>query len=123
MLEQADLVAFVAATDLARARAFYEGTLGLHVEGQDGFACIVDANGTTVRITLVDHAVVAPYTVLGWAVPDIEAMADQLAGRGVRFSRFEGMGQDERGIWTAPDGTRVAWFSDPDGHLLSISQH
>jgi predicted enzyme related to lactoylglutathione lyase len=65
----------------------------------------------------------APYTVLGWTVADIEAAVDELAGRGVTFNRYDGMGQDDRGIWTAPGGARIAWFKDPDGNTLSVSQN
>jgi hypothetical protein len=64
-----------------------------------------------------------PWTVLGWAVPDIEATLAELAGRGVAGLRFENLPQDEQGIWTTPDGSKVAWFHDPDGNTLSITQH
>jgi catechol 2,3-dioxygenase-like lactoylglutathione lyase family enzyme len=121
-LGPAGLVAFVASSDLDRSRAFYEGVLGLEVTGQDGFACVLRAGGTVVRVTLVPEVRAASYTVLGWEVDDLEATVDTLEARGVAFLRFEGMDQDARGIWTAPGGDRVSWFPDPDGHVLSLTE-
>ena len=123
MLESADLVAFAATADLARARAFYEGVLGLTVVDDTPIACVLDANGTTLRVTLVgDVVAVAPYTVLGWEVTDIEATIDDLVARGVAFERFDGMAQRDSGVWEAPGGALVAWFKDPDGNVLSLTQ-
>jgi predicted enzyme related to lactoylglutathione lyase len=119
-LADADLVAFVATTDTARARAFYEGVLGLTVIDDDGFACVVDAHGTTVRITAVPERAAEVYTVLGWKVDDLDANIDGLVARGVTFLRFDGMEQDDRGVWAAPGGARIAWFADPDGNTLSL---
>ena len=119
-LSGAELVAFVASTDTARSRAFYEGVLGLRVIDDDGFACVVDAHGTTVRITAVPERAPAVYTVLGWKVDDLDATIDRLGARGVAFLRFDGMEQDDRGAWTAPGGERIAWFADPDGNTLSL---
>jgi catechol 2,3-dioxygenase-like lactoylglutathione lyase family enzyme len=121
-LGHAALIGFVASSDLDRSRAFYEGILGFEVTGQDGFACVLQAGGTTVRLTLVPEVNPAPYTVLGWEVADLEHAVDALAARGVSFLRFEGMDQDTRGIWTAPGGDRVSWFPDPEGHVLSLTQ-
>ena len=122
MLESSDLVAFVAATDLRRARAFYEQTLGLPVLEQDDFACVLDAHGTTLRVTAVPEVARGGYSVLGWRVTDIVAAVRDLGARGVTFLRHEGMSQDEHGIWTAPGGAKVAWFADPDGNTLSLTQ-
>jgi catechol 2,3-dioxygenase-like lactoylglutathione lyase family enzyme len=119
-LAGAPLVAFVATTDIERARAFYEGVLGLRFVHDDPFACVVDAHGTEVRISAVPERAAAEYTVLGWAVDDLDATVDDLVARGVTFNRYDGMDQDERGAWTAPGGTRVAWFRDPDGNTLSL---
>jgi catechol 2,3-dioxygenase-like lactoylglutathione lyase family enzyme len=123
VLRDSPLVAFVATTELERARTFYESVLGLDVVHADGFACVVDAHGTTLRVTAVPERAPAAYTVLGWEVADLEGEVDALVARGVGFSRFEGMDQDGRGIWTAPGGDRVAWFRDTEGNLLSLSQH
>ena len=122
MLESSDLVAFVAATDLRRARAFYEQALGLPVLEHNDFACVLDAHGTTLRVTAVPEVARGGYTVLGWRVTDIVAAVRDLGARGVTFLRHEGMSQDEHGIWTAPGGAKVAWFADPDGNTLSLTQ-
>jgi catechol 2,3-dioxygenase-like lactoylglutathione lyase family enzyme len=122
MLESSDLVAFVAATDLGRARAFYEQTLGLPVVEHNDFACVLDAHGTMLRVTAVPKVAQPGYTVLGWRVGDIAASVRELTARGVSFLRFDGMNQDEDGIWTTPSGARVAWFADPDGNTLSLTQ-
>ena len=122
MLESAHAVAFVPATDLARARDFYEGTLGLEVQDVSGFACVFRAGGATLRVTGVRELSPQPFTVFGWEVGAIaEAMAG-LAARGVQFVRFEGMDQDPAGVWTTPGGDQVAWVRDPDGNVLSLTQ-
>ena len=116
------VIAFVATTDGKRARKFYEGVLGLRVVGEDDFALTLDANGTMVRVTKVSNIVVAPYTVLGWQVTDIASSVGALRDRGVKFEKYEFFTQDALGVWTAPSGARVAWFKDPDGNVLSLTQ-
>jgi catechol 2,3-dioxygenase-like lactoylglutathione lyase family enzyme len=123
MLNDADLVAFVATTDITEARRFYAEVLGLTLTEDTPFACVFDAHGTALRVTPVPEPRVAPYTVLGWEVTDMEASIRELAGRGVVFEHFDGMTQDELGIWTTPGGDQVAWFKDPDANLLSLSRH
>jgi catechol 2,3-dioxygenase-like lactoylglutathione lyase family enzyme len=118
----ADVMAFAATSDLAAARAFYERGLGLRVTGQSPIAITFDCNGTTLRVVLVQKPVVAPYTVLGWTVSDMRATIADLTGRGIDFERVDGMEQDEDGVWNAPGGTLVAWFKDPDGNMLSLTQ-
>jgi catechol 2,3-dioxygenase-like lactoylglutathione lyase family enzyme len=122
MLNTAKLKAFVATTDAARARRFYEDILGLRLLSEDDFALTFDSNGTTLRVQKVGQHTPLPFTSLGWEVADITAAVDQLRERGVSFGRYPGMDQDERGIWHAPNGTRVAWFQDPDGNTLAVSQ-
>ena len=122
MLESSHIVAFAATTDLHRARAFYEQVLGLPVAEHNDFACVLDANGTMLRITAVPEVCQAGYTVLGWRVADIAASVRGLAARGVVFLRYDGMDQDGDGVWTAPGGGKVAWFADPDGNILSLTQ-
>jgi catechol 2,3-dioxygenase-like lactoylglutathione lyase family enzyme len=122
MLESGHVVAFAAATDLHRAREFYEGILGLRVTEQTDFACVLDVNGTMVRITAVPEICRAGYTVLGWRVPDIATAVRGLTDRGVVFLRYDGMDQDGDGVWTTPSGDKVAWFADPDGNTLSLTQ-
>jgi catechol 2,3-dioxygenase-like lactoylglutathione lyase family enzyme len=116
------LIAFVSTVDLDRARAFYEGILGLTVEYVDGFACVLRSGDTTLRVTKVDSLTPQPFTVLGWRVTDIRETAATLRERGVEFLRYEFMDQDELGIWTAPSGGHIMWFHDPDGNTLSLGQ-
>lgn len=122
MLKQGKLMAFLATRDGRRARAFYEQTLGLAVISDDQFALAVDTGGIMLRIQKVASFAPHAFTALGWEVPDIERSVGQIAATGVPFERFPGLGQDEHGIWRAPSGARVAWFKDPDGNLLSLTQ-
>ncbi len=123
MLGSINIVAFVPIKDSDKARAFYEGVLGLRFVKDDGFALVMDANGTKVRIAKVPDFKPAQFTILGWEVPDIEKMVTALQGKGVHFERFGFFEQDKLGIWSAPTGDKVAWFKDPDGNILSVSQH
>jgi len=116
------LVAFVATRNAGRAKAFYRDTLGLRLVSEDEFALVFDAAGTMLRVTRVQEVAAAAYTVLGWQVPDIVRMAKNLQQAHVTLQRYPGMSQDELGIWTSPSGARVAWFKDPDGNTLSITQ-
>lgn len=122
MISASKLVAFVATKDAVSARAFYETVLGLKLISDDSFAIVFDADGTMLRIQKVRGFDPAPYTALGWNVADIDTVVEELVNRGVRFNRYEGLPQDDNGIWTAPGGARVAWFKDPDGNTLSLSQ-
>ena len=124
LLGSAQLVAFVATRDPARAKEFYRDTLGLRLISEDDFAIVFDANGVMLRVSTVREIAPAQYTVLGWEVSDIVAKVKELGKAGVKFERYSFPGQDEMGIWTAPGGVaRVAWFKDPDGNVLSLSQH
>jgi predicted enzyme related to lactoylglutathione lyase len=96
--------------------------LGLPVIEDDGLALAFDAHGTMLRVTGVRELTPPPYTVLGWSVPDIAAAVGDLEARGVVSARYAGFEQDEQGIWTAPTGARVAWFTDPDGNTLQLTQ-
>jgi catechol 2,3-dioxygenase-like lactoylglutathione lyase family enzyme len=122
MLKKSKIIAFVATQQPARARKFYEETLGLRLVEDGPFALVFDVNGAMLRVQKVEKLVPATHTVLGWDVPDIPAEIKELSKRGVRFERFEGMPQDESGIWTTPQGAKVAWFKDPDGNTLSVTQ-
>lgn len=123
LLGSSTIVAFVTTSNPVHARAFYRDTLGLRLVEESGFALVFDANGVTLRVAIAGKVTIAPYTVLGWQVADVIAKAKELVKAGVKLERFEGMGQDELGIWASPSGARVAWFKDPDGNLLSITQH
>lgn len=122
MLEECEVQPFVGCSDLERAQAFYEGTLGLEVVENNGFALLVAGPNATVRVTQAPEVGPTGYTVLGWVVDDIERAVDDLAGRGVVFLDYPQMDQDGRLIWTAPGGDRVAWFHDPDGNVLSVHE-
>jgi catechol 2,3-dioxygenase-like lactoylglutathione lyase family enzyme len=117
------LMAFVATTDFEKARDFYEHTLGLAFVSEDEFALVFRSGEVSVRIAAVKALLPAAHTVLGWQVDKIEDEVRTLAERGVAFQRFPFLEQDELGIWTAPDGAKVAWFPDPDGNVLSLAQH
>ncbi|MDI1288571.1 MAG: VOC family protein [bacterium] len=120
MLRNAKQVSFVGVSDLDAAERFYGGVLGLPLEDQRPFALVCDSGPTQLRITLVDEVRAAQYTVLGWEVSNLEDEIDRLVDEGVAFNRYEGMGQDERGIWSSPSGARIAWFLDPDGNNISL---
>ncbi len=122
MLSKSKIVAFVPIKDSARARAFYEDILGLRFVTDDLFALVLDANGTTVRMAKLKDFTPAQYTILGWEVSNIQDAADSLSKKGVVFERYDWIQQDRLGIWAAPGGAQVAWFKDPDGNVLSISE-
>ena len=122
MLATSDVIAFAPTTDPARARAFYEGTLGLRLLDENPYACVFDANGTMLRVTTVGEVARPGYTVLGWRVADIGETVTDLETAGVTFARYDGMEQDSQGVWTTPNGDRIAWFTDPDGNVLSLTE-
>lgn len=116
------LVAFVPSSHLGQSHAFYSGVLGLKRIEASSMANVYDAEGTPLRVTLVPNHEPSRFTVLGWYVPDVRVAMTELAGRGVRFKSYDGFEQDEDGVWTAPNGRQVAWFEDPDGNVISLSQ-
>lgn len=124
ILGGSELVAFAPTADPAKAYAFYEGVLGLRlVSDERPFALVFDANGTMLRVTTVHELKPQQFTVLGWRVADIESTVDKLAAAEVEFQRYPGMNDaDPRGIWNSPSGARVAWFKDPDGNVLSLTE-
>jgi catechol 2,3-dioxygenase-like lactoylglutathione lyase family enzyme len=119
------IIGFVTTNDAAKARAFYGDVLGFRLMDEDDYALVFDANGTMLRVNKGRGFQPAQGTVLGWGVEDIHAAVRELAPRGVHFEQFglPFLQQDELGVWTAPNGDRVAWFKDPDGNVLSVSQH
>ena len=116
------LIAFISTRDAGRAMAFYRDTLGLPLLAEEPSALVFDVHGTMLRVSIVPEVAAAKYAGLGWQVEDIRMTVDALGKRGIRFERFQLPDQDELGVWTSPGGDRVAWFKDPDGNLLSISQ-
>lgn len=122
MLDQSRLVCFVATTDAGRARAFYQGKLGIALVEDDGCSLIFDAHGTQLRMQRVETVAPHPYTALGWEVADLAATVRALGAAGVAMARFPGLALDADGIRDTPEGSRVAWFHDPDGNTLSLHQ-
>jgi catechol 2,3-dioxygenase-like lactoylglutathione lyase family enzyme len=123
MLGSNNIVAFVPTRDAEKARVFYEEVLGLRFIKDDGFALVMDANGIMVRVVKAPEFKPLPFTILGWQVSEIEKVVRSLQKRGVQCEVFGFFQQDELGIWTAPTGDKVAWFKDPDGNMLSVSEH
>ena len=123
MLGSNKVTCFVCTTDYKRARAFYEEILGLKFVSEDQFAMVLNANGTMLRIARFPDLKPAPFTVLGWETSKIETQVSELEKRGVQFERYPWMAESGMAIWTAPTGDKVAWFKDPDGNVLSLSQH
>jgi len=122
MLAPAKIIAFVSTQMPAEAKVFYRDALGLRLLSEDAFALVFDAGGVMLRVSIVPQLSVAPYTVLGWQVEDIVTSAIALGNAGVKCERYPGMDQDSLGIWNAPGGAKVAWFKDPDGNTLSLTQ-
>jgi catechol 2,3-dioxygenase-like lactoylglutathione lyase family enzyme len=122
VLGKAKLTAFVATAKPGRAKAFYQKTLGLRLLTDDQFALAFDSNGVQLRIQKVEKIKPPPFTALGWEVRSIRSAMTALSKSGVRFERYPFLEQDEAGVWTAPGGTKVAWFKDPDGNLLSLAE-
>jgi catechol 2,3-dioxygenase-like lactoylglutathione lyase family enzyme len=123
-LNQYNIVAFVTIVDTERAKRFYRDTLGLRLVSEEPpFALVFDANGIMLRLGMGTELPPSVGTVLGWQVPDIATAVRDLERAGVRFERYEHFKQDDLGVWTSPTGARVAWFKDPDGNILSLSEH
>jgi catechol 2,3-dioxygenase-like lactoylglutathione lyase family enzyme len=123
MLGSHKIMAFAPTLDANKARPFYEAVLGLRVLSQDNFALAFDANGIMLRVTNVPPAFKPQqFTILGWQVPDIAKAVSELNQKGVHFESYGLPTQDALGIWTAPGGVKVAWFKDPDGNVLSLTQ-
>ncbi len=122
MLNTADIIAFVATADSPRALAFYQDVLGLTVVEDNPFALVLDANGVMLRIQKMPSVTPASHTVLGWTVTDIRRTVAGLTAKGVQFERYPPLPQDEAGVWVSPSGAHIAWFKDPDGNLLSLTQ-
>jgi catechol 2,3-dioxygenase-like lactoylglutathione lyase family enzyme len=123
MLASSKIIGFAPTKDSAKARSFYEGKLGFQFVSDDMFALVMRAGVTMIRIAKAKDFTPAPYTVLGWEVSDIEEVVKWLQERGVAFEKYPFVQDKELGIWTTPNGDKVAWFKDPDGNVLSVSQH
>ncbi|WP_370945446.1 VOC family protein [Amycolatopsis sp. cg5] len=122
MLNSTRPIGFVPVTDLSKAREFYAGILGFDVEDENPSAVVLRCGTTMIRATKVDDLTPQPFTVLGWQVDDIDDAVDTLKAQGVNFLLFFALDQSAHGVWTAPGGDRIAWFKDPFGNTLSVSQ-
>lgn len=123
-LSKCDLIAFVNIVDVKRAKAFYQDTLGFRlVVDEQPFALVFDAKGIMLRLAINRETTAFPGTVLGWRVPNASAAVQGLKEAGVQFEHYGLPTQDEEGVWTSPTGAKVAWFKDPDGNVLSVSEH
>ena len=123
-LGQYNIIGFATIVDVERAKAFYRDTLGLRLINEEPpFALVFDAHGIMLRLAMGKELPPAHGTVLGWQVPDVATVVKDLMQAGIRFERYDFLQQDELGIWTSPTGAKVAWFKDPDGNLLSLSEH
>lgn len=122
MFDVEGVIAFIATDDAKGARQFYEGVLGFTLTEDTPFALAFDMHGTMLRVQKLGSFSPASHTVLGWSVKDIASAIGALSGKGVSFERFDGMGQDALGIWASPSGAKIAWFKDPAGNLLSLTQ-
>ena len=122
MLADKKLKAFVPTTDPQKAKHFYKDLLGLKLLSEDKYALEFDANGTLLRVTTVRELKPHPFTVLGWKVTDISSVIRDLNKKGIFFERYDFLHQDDLGIWEAPGGTKVAWFKDADGNILSLDE-
>jgi catechol 2,3-dioxygenase-like lactoylglutathione lyase family enzyme len=122
MIGKSTLTAYLATSNPRRSKAFYSKTLGLRLVADDRFALVFDSAGVPLRIQRVDAVRPHSYTSLGWNVRSIRRVVTALSKRGVVFERYPFLEQDEHGVWLAPSGTKVAWFKDPDGNLLSVSE-
>jgi len=124
LLAGAAPVTFILTADRARAKPFYAGALGLPIISEDDFSVTFALDGgARMRLTDLPNHEAGEQTVLGWHVSDIAAAVAELKLRGITFRTYQGFGQDEEGVWTTPDGaTKVAWFTDPDGNVLSLTQ-
>ena len=124
-LTDATPTGFLAVSDFDHARAFYEGLLGLTVFSQDDYALVLRSGSTLIRLTKPEKLFVAPYTVFGFQVNNIDDKVFAMTALNIKFELYEALGaaQSPHGVWIAPGGDKVAWFKDPDGNLLSISEH
>jgi catechol 2,3-dioxygenase-like lactoylglutathione lyase family enzyme len=123
MLASEKLIGFIPSKDYDQARAFYEGKLGFEFVSLDQYALVMRVGGHMIRIVKIPNYTPLQGTILGWEVEDIEPVVAWLIKRGVTLEKYPFVQDRELGIWTTPNGDKVAWFKDPDGNILSVSQH
>jgi catechol 2,3-dioxygenase-like lactoylglutathione lyase family enzyme len=122
MLQRNTPIAFLATATPDQAKRFYLETLGLSLLAEDDFSLVFELNGVPLRVQKVRELQPQPFTALGWQVENAAATVTSLRERGVAFERYPFLQQDAHDIWDAPGGARIAWFKDPDGNLLSLTE-
>lgn len=115
-------ISFVATSEPEKAKTFYGEVLGLELIETSPYALVFSDGGNMLRIQIVAELCPAPHTVHGWQVADIEQEIEGLASKRVEFLTFDQLGQNASGVWTSPDGHKIAWFKDPSGNILSLTQ-
>ena len=123
MLATAKMVGFFLIKDYEKSKAFFETKLGFKFISLDQFALVMSTGGHNIRIVKVPNFTPLQSTVLGWDVADIQAVVIWLKQQGVTCEKYPFVQDQDLGIWSAPGGAKVAWFKDPDGNVLSVSQH
>jgi len=123
MLANSSLIAFAATSNPAQAKHFYQDVLELPLIEDSPFALVFDSNGTHIRVQKVETVVVPGYTILGWKVEDIAVVIGKLKNKGVVFEHFPGLEQNDLGMWQSPSGAKIAWFKDPAGNVLSLTEY
>jgi catechol 2,3-dioxygenase-like lactoylglutathione lyase family enzyme len=119
----AKAIAFILVRDREKAKAFYRGVLGLKLISENEFASDYDLGGIMLQLVTVADWTAHKHTVVGWDVADIVGASKALAAKGVTFNIYDGYGQDALGIWSSPDGkTKLNWFNDPEGNVLSLKE-
>ena len=122
MLTNKKLKAFIPTVKPDEAKSFYKDILGLKFLSEDKYALEFDANGTLLRVTIVQDLKPHPFTILGWNIDNIVSVVKQLNDKNIFCERYDFLEQDNFGIWTSPNGSKVAWFKDPDGNVLSLTE-
>jgi catechol 2,3-dioxygenase-like lactoylglutathione lyase family enzyme len=122
MLNSSRIISFIPTLDIEKAREFYENKLGLHLRQKIEGSLIFDVNNALIKISQVQELPPSLYTIFGWDVQNIRKEMKLLKSKGIKFKRIKGLVQDEYKIWAAPDGSEVAWFKDPDGNYLSLTE-
>lgn len=122
MLVDKKLKAFVPTVKPAEAKSFYKDILGLKFLSEDKYAMEFEANGTLLRVISVPELTPHQFTALGWNVEDITSIIKLLNEKNVFCEKYNFLEQDDLGIWTSPSGAKVAWFKDPDGNILSLTE-
>lgn len=121
-LNDQEIISFLATSNVKESRSFFE-KIGLELVEETEFAVVYAGANGQLRIQKVEEFTPHPYTVLGWKVDAIETAVGELMKKGVIFEKYDRLSQDFNAIWTSPSGAKIAWFKDPDGNLISLTQY